>query len=60
MTFTLAVSPDEIIGLSFVVHGNVGIFVTDFIRDVMNELRKKQKLSDKKFVITIDNARIHK
>lgn len=59
MTFTLAVNPEEIIGLSFVIFGNVGIFVADFIRDVMHELRKKQQYSNKKFVITIDNAGIH-
>ena len=59
MTFTLCVTPEEIIGLSFVVRSNVGIFVTDFIRDVIYDLRKKQQFSDKKFVITIDNARIH-
>jgi hypothetical protein len=60
MTFTLAVSPEEVIGLSFVVYSNVGIYVSDFIRGVMYELREKQRLSDKKFFITIDNARIHK
>ena len=60
MTFTLAVSPEEVIGLSFVVHSNIGIYVTDFIRDLMYELREKQRYFDKKFVITIDNARIHK
>ena len=59
MTFTLAVSPREVIGLSFVVNANVGIYFADFIRDVMQKLRKIQKTKTVKYVITIDNARIH-
>ena len=41
MTFTLAITPVEVIGLSFVVNSNIGIYVTDFIRDVMYRLREK-------------------
>lgn len=41
MTFTLAITPEEVIGLSFVVNSNVGIYVADFIRDVMYILREK-------------------
>ena len=59
MTFTLAVSPNEVFGLSFVVKSNVGPFVADFIKDVMYKLREKQKNTNQKFVITIDNAKIH-
>ena len=59
MTFTLAVTPFEVIGLSFVVKSNIGIFFADFLRDVMVKLRKVQQNVAVKFVITIDNARIH-
>ena len=41
MTITLAVSPFEIIGCSFVVTSNLGIYFADFVRDVMLELRKR-------------------
>lgn len=40
MTFTLAVSPKEIMGLSFVVKSNVDIFFADFVRDLMYKLRE--------------------
>lgn len=40
MTFTLAVSPYEVVGLSFVVHSNIGIFFADFLRDLMIKLRE--------------------
>ena len=40
MTFTLAVTPYEVMGLSFVVKSNVGIFFADLIRDVMHKLRE--------------------
>ena len=59
MTFTLAVSPYEVVGLSFVVNANVGIYFAHFIRDVMQKLRKIQKDKAVNFCITIDNARIH-
>ena len=59
MTFTLAVTPVEVIGLSFVVNTNVGIFFTNFLREVMLKLRNVQKNNAVNFVITIDNARIH-
>ena len=59
MTFTLAITPEEIVGLSFVVNSNIGIFFADFIRDVMLKLRNIQKDNAVKFCITIDNAKIH-
>ena len=59
MTFTLAITPEEVIGLSFVVNSNVGIFFADFLREVMRKLRNIQKDKEVKFCITIDNARIH-
>ena len=40
MTFTLAVTPFEVIGLSFVVKSNVAIYVADFLRDIMTKLRE--------------------
>ena len=40
MTFTLAVTPEEIQGLSFVVNANVAIYFTDFVRELMNKLRQ--------------------
>lgn len=43
MTFTLAVTPQEVVGLSFVVKSNVGIYFADFIRELMNKLRDIQK-----------------
>ena len=39
MTFTLAVTPFEVIGLSFVVKSNVAIYVADFLRELMLKLR---------------------
>ena len=59
MTFTLAVTPFEVIGLSFVVKSNIAIFFADFLRELMMKLRKVQENKAVKFVITIDNARIH-
>ena len=59
MTFTLAVTPQEVVGLSFVVKSNVGIYFADFIRELMNKLRLVQKNNPVKFCLTIDNARIH-
>ena len=59
MTFTLAVTPQEVVGLSFVVKSNVGIFFADFLRDVMYKLREIQRNNKVKFCITIDNAKIH-
>ena len=59
MTFTLAVTPNEVLGLSFVVNSNVGTFFADFIKDVMYKLREVQRNRKVKFVITIDNAGIH-
>ena len=59
MTFTLATTPKEIVGLSFVVKSNLGIYVADFIRDLMYKLREIQRKQKIKFCITIDNARIH-
>ena len=43
MTFTLAVTPEEVIGVSFVVNSNIGIYFADFIRDVMKKLRENQE-----------------
>ena len=60
MTFTLAVTPNEVIGLSFVVKANVAIYFTDFLREVMYKLREIQRSNPVKFCITIDNARVHK
>ena len=40
MTFTLAVTPYEVLGLSFVVKSNVGVFFADFIKEVMYKLRE--------------------
>lgn len=40
MTFTLAVTPYEVMGLSFVVKANVGVFFADLIKDVMYKLRE--------------------
>ena len=40
MTLTLAVSPKEVVGLSFVVNSNIAIYVADFIRDLMLKLRE--------------------
>ncbi len=59
MTFTLAVTPYEVLGLSFVVKSNVGIFFADFLKGVMYKLREVQRNQKVKFVITIDNAHIH-
>ena len=39
MTLTLAVTPEEVIGLSFVAKSNLAIYVADFIREVMLKLR---------------------
>jgi hypothetical protein len=39
MTFTLAVTPEEVVGLSFVVGGNIAIYFADFLREVMHKLR---------------------
>jgi len=41
MTITLAISPFEIIGLSFIVKANLGIYFSDFVKDVMLKLREK-------------------
>ena len=60
MTLTLAVTPEEVIGLSIVVNANLGIYFADFLRDVMYKLRENQKVKQVNYVITIDNARIHK
>ena len=60
MTFTVAVTPTEIVGLSFVVNSNIAIYFTDFVRELINKLREIQKEKPVKFCITIDNARIHK
>ena len=43
MTFTLSVSPYEVVGLSFVVNANVGIYFADFVREIMLKLREIQK-----------------
>ena len=59
MTFTLAVIPEEVVGLSFVVKSNLAIYVTDFLRELMMKLRNIQKDKAVKFCITIDNAPIH-
>ncbi len=59
MTFTLAITPHEVVGLSFVVKSNIGIYFADFIRDLMLKLRKVQANKQVKFFITIDNAKIH-
>ncbi len=40
MTFTLAVTPYEVLGLSFVIKSNVGVFFADYIKDVMYKLRE--------------------
>jgi len=40
MTFTLAVSPNKVIGLSFVVKSNLAIYVADFLRELMMKLRE--------------------
>ena len=40
MTLTLAVTPTEIVGLSFVVNSNIAIYVAGFLRDVMYKLRE--------------------
>jgi len=60
MTLTLAVTPEEVVGLSFVVKGNIAIYFTDFVRDLMYKLREIQEKNGVKFCLTIDNARIHK
>ena len=59
MTFTLAVSPYEVVGLSFIVNANVGIYFADFVRELMYKLREIQEKNAVKFCLTIDNARIH-
>lgn len=41
MTLTIAVTPYEILGLSFVAYSNITIYVSDFIRDVMMKLRER-------------------
>ena len=43
MTLTLAVTPYEIIGLSFTVHSNIAIYFADFMRTLLVELRKRQR-----------------
>ena len=40
MTFTLGVSPYEVVALSFVVNSNIGIYFADFLRDIMTKLRE--------------------
>ena len=40
MTFTLVVTPYEVLGVSFVVKSNYGIFFADLIKDVMYKLRE--------------------
>ena len=42
MTLTVAVTPYEILGLSFVCNSNITIYVSDFIRDIMIKLRERQ------------------
>ena len=59
MSFTLAITPKEVVGLSFVVKSNIGIYFADFIRDLMLKLRKVQANNQVRFYITIDNAKIH-
>ena len=59
ISFTLAITPREVVGLSFVAKSNIGIYFADFIRDLMLKLRKVQANSQVKFCITIDNAKIH-
>ena len=60
MTFTLAVTPEEVVGLSFVVNANLAIYFADFVRELMYKLREFQEKKAVKFCLTIDNARIHK
>ena len=60
MSFTLAVTPVQVIGLSFVVNSNLGIYFADFVRDLMYKLREIQEKNEVKFCLTIDNARIHR
>ena len=60
MSFTLAVTPVQVIGLSFVVNSNLGIYFADFVRDLMYKLREIQEKNAVKFCLTIDNARIHR
>jgi len=43
MTLTLAVTPYEIIGLSFVVKSNLAIYFGDFMQDVCLKLRELQR-----------------
>ena len=59
MTFTLAVTPTEVIGLSFVVKSNLAIYVADLLRELMLKLREMQRNRAVLFCITIDNAPIH-
>ena len=59
MSFTLAITPKEVVGLSFVVKSNIAIYFAAFIRDLMLKLRKVQEKNQEKFFITIDNAHIH-
>ena len=59
MTFTLGVSPYEVVCLSFVVNLNLGIYFADLLRELMMKLRNIQKDKEVKFCITIDNAKIH-
>lgn len=40
MTLTLACSPQEIYGLSFVVNSNLAIYFADFVRELMKKLRE--------------------
>ena len=40
MTFTMAVTPEEVVGISFVVNSNVAIYVADFLRELMLKLRE--------------------
>ena len=41
MTLTLAVTPYEILGLSFVVNSNIAIYVGDFLQDVVKNIRER-------------------
>ena len=43
MTLTLAITPYEIIGLSFVVKSNLAIYFGDFMQDVCIKLRELQR-----------------
>lgn len=43
MTLTLAITPEEVLGLSIVVKSNIAIYFADFLKSLFLKLRENQK-----------------